>query len=113
MNFYIDTSTDSTIGVAVLQGRLDVTNRDALLKLFPEWLAQTTSIVFDCSGLNFLDSSGLGAFVTCLRQALDQHGDLRLAALASHVAMIFELTKAKRLFSIHQDLEDAIASFSS
>jgi len=113
MTFHIDTSTGSNIGIAVLQGRLDVTNSAALLNAFPEWLQQTTSIIFDCSGLNFLDSSGLGAFVRCLRQTLDQNGDLRLAALASNVAMIFELTKAKQLFSIHTNLQDAIDSFSS
>ncbi|UZJ41322.1 STAS domain-containing protein [Prosthecochloris sp. SCSIO W1101] len=113
MSLHLDTSTGKTIGVARIEGRLDATNSGSLLQKFPEWLEQTNHFVFDCSALSFIDSSGLGAIVGCLRKALEKNGDLRLACLDPKVSMVFELTKAKQLFSIYADSHEAIDSFSA
>ncbi len=113
MIFQLDTSTDTTIGIATLQVRIDATNCKELQKAFSLWLQDSANIVFDCSALDFIDSSGLGAIVSCLRKALEQKGDLRLAALGPKVSLIFELTKAKQLFSIYPDAASAVASFNA
>lgn len=111
MTFILDTSRGKNIGIAEITGRLDASNSNDLQKAFLAWQQQTPMIVFDCSALDFLDSSGLGAIVGCLRKALELNGDLRLASLNATVAMVFELTKAKKLFSIFPDTQQAIASF--
>ena len=113
MIFQLDTSTKRTIGVAALQARIDANNCNDLKKAFSEWLQYSPNIVFECSGLEFIDSSGLGAFVSCLRKALEEQGDLRLAGLGPKVSLIFELTKAIKLFSVYPDSSSAVASFSS
>lgn len=113
MTLHLDTSTGKTIGVARIEGRLDATNSGTLLQKFPEWLEQTNDFVFDCSALSFIDSSGLGAIVGCLRKALEKNGDLRLACLDPKVSMVFELTKAKQLFSIYHDCHEALDSFNT
>lgn len=113
MIFQLDTSTDKTIGIAALQARIDASNCNELQKAFSQWLQHSTNIVFDCSALDFIDSSGLGAIVSCLRKALEHHGDLRLAALGPKVSLIFELTKAKKLFSIYPDTSSAVTSFNA
>jgi len=70
-------------------------------------------VVFDCTLLDFIDSSGLGAIVGCLRQAIEKKGDLRLAGLNEKVGMVFELTQAKRLFSIFANRGEAASSFAA
>jgi anti-sigma B factor antagonist len=113
MKFTLDNIDGHLVGIAELEGRLDASNSKPLQKIFPEWLEKTPLVAFDCSQLDFIDSSGLGAIVGCLRKAIDKNGDLRLAGLSEKVAMVFELTKATRLFSIFANRSEAVASFAA
>ncbi|ACF43301.1 STAS domain-containing protein [Pelodictyon phaeoclathratiforme] len=113
MIFHLDTSTGQSVGIVTLKNRIDASNSSELQKVFTQWLQQASVFIFDCKELDFIDSSGLGAIVSCLRKALEQHGDLKLAALGPKVSMIFELTKAKQLFSIFSDATEALQSFST
>jgi anti-sigma B factor antagonist len=111
MIFQLDTTTEKIIGIAALQARIDASNCSELQKGFSNWLQYSPNIVFDCSSLDFIDSSGLGTIVSCLRKALEQQGDLKLAALGPKVSLIFELTKVIKLFSIYPDTASAVKSF--
>ena len=111
MIFQLVTSKGQPVGMVTLKTRIDASNSGELLKAFTEWLKQTSNFVFDCKELDFIDSSGLGTIVSCLRKSLEHHGDLKLAALGPKVAMVFELTKARRLFSIFSESAEAIQSF--
>ncbi|NTW53607.1 MAG: STAS domain-containing protein [Chlorobaculum sp.] len=113
MKFTLDNIDGKLVGIAELEGRLDARNGKSLKKIFLEWLEMTPLTVFDCSRLDFIDSSGLGAIVGCLRNALEKEGDVRLAGLNAKVAMVFELTQAKRLFSIFDNRDEAAASFAA
>lgn len=113
MAFRLDTQNGTTIGIAELHGRLDANNSAALQKAFTGWQQQTPFLVFDCTKLDFIDSSGLGAIVGCLRRSLEQNGDLKLAGLNAKVSMVFELTKAKKLFSVFSNAGEAAASFAA
>ena len=110
-SFSLHTSSGKTLGLAELSGRIDALNKSELQTSFDLWLKQTSFLIFDCSKLDFIDSSGLGALVSCLRKAIEQNGDVKLAHLSSKVSMVFELTKAHKLFSIFADTESAIQSF--
>jgi anti-sigma B factor antagonist len=111
MLFQLDRSSGIEVGVVIMSPRLDADNCRELQRLFPQWLEMTGRIVFDCSALDFLDSSGLGAIVTCLRKVISRGGDLRITSMRPRVAMIFELTRAITLFSVFPDLDGAIRSF--
>ncbi len=111
MTFHVDASTGKTLGLVELSGRLDAANSSELLKSFALWQQQANFFIFDCTKLDIIDSSGLGAIVSCLRKALEKNGDLKLAGLNPKVSMVFELTKANKLFSIFPDTGSAIQSF--
>lgn len=113
MEFKLDTSTEMIIGIATLPARFDVNNCRNFKKAFSQWLQYSTNIVFDCNGIIFIDSSGLGTIVSCLRKVLEQQGELKLSGLGPKASLIFELTKAIQLFSIYPDTSSAIKSFSS
>lgn len=111
MQFSIDNVSGRLVGIVKPEGRLDSRNSKSLQKTFPEWLEKTPFLVFDCSLLDFIDSSGLGAIVGCLRKALEKEGEVKLASLNEKVAMVFELTQAIKLFSVFTNPREAIASF--
>ena len=99
------------IGVASLNGRLDAVNCLQLCEQFNSWLTETNRFIFDCDTLDFVDSSGLGAIVSCLRKSMAADGDLLLINLGPKVAMIFDLTRANQLFTTYSDLDEALSAY--
>ncbi len=90
---------------------LDASNvrefRDAVQAL----MQQHTRVVLDMAGVKFVDSSGLGALISCLRQLNSRRGDFRLCEMSRTVRALFELMRMHRVFNIHDSRVDAVASF--
>jgi anti-sigma B factor antagonist len=101
-------------GVLVVAPRfshLDASNVRVFRDAMRELLEQRPRVVLDLSAVQFIDSSGLGALIGCLRQLHQQQGDLRLAALTRTVQALFELMRMHRVFTILGSREDAVRSF--
>jgi anti-sigma B factor antagonist len=62
--------------------------RDTLLGIVDSGI---TTIVIDCRGLEFLDSSGIGVLIA-VRKRLGDDGLLTLEAPPAHVRKVLELT---------------------
>jgi anti-sigma B factor antagonist len=93
------------------EDNLDASNvrefRDAVQSLIQD----RTRVVLDLAGVKFVDSSGLGALISCLRQMNGRQGDLRLCAMSTTVRALFELMRMHRVFNIHATRAEAVASF--
>ena len=90
-------------GIEVIQikGHLSAENAETLRSKFLELFATQRKFVFDLSEMENLDSTGLGTLVFCLKSCTEFNGTLR-------ARMIFEITKAFRIFDIYDDLSEAI-----
>jgi len=103
--------TDNGILIIGLKGRLDIDSSGMLKEAFADWSKSTRKFVFDCSALEFLDSTGLGILLMCLKQAMKEDGDIRLACPNETVRMVLEITRADDIFQIFPTVEQAVASF--
>lgn len=70
-------------------------------------------LVFDLSQTTFIDSSGLSAFVSGLKQVREKGGTLHLASLQPDVRSIFSLTMLDRVFEMYSTVNDAVQSIQS
>jgi anti-sigma B factor antagonist len=70
-------------------------------------------LVLDLRRVRFVDSSGLGAFLSCLRRANEHGGKLELCGLGPAVRAVFELVRMHRVFDLHPDREAALAAFAT
>ncbi|QLH36638.1 MAG: STAS domain-containing protein [Parachlamydiaceae bacterium] len=70
-------------------------------------------VVLDLSQVQFIDSSGLGTFLSILRLLHAQGGELKLARVHRSIKTMFELVAMNKIFDIHDQMEDAIAAFSN
>ena len=77
---------------------------------FAALIAPGTKLIFDLSSLKFVDSSGLGALLSCLRQLNSSGGVLKLYAMVKPVRALFELVRMHRVFEIFNTQEEAIRS---
>jgi len=99
--------------VAVLKftGRLDAYHAPILKEAFENLAGTYSNYVFNFSDLEFIDSTGLGRVVACLKRVSELGGDIRLACLNDKVRMVFEITRAHKIFDIYEDESVAIESF--
>jgi anti-sigma B factor antagonist len=95
--------------VVILPGeQLDASNAKEFKRDIAPVLEVNSQVVFDLSQLRFVDSSGLGAILSCLRQLNAAGGDLKLCGLSKPVRALFELVRMHRIFDIYGTKEEAV-----
>lgn len=71
------------------------------------------NVIFDLHRLQFIDSSGLGSFLSVLRVLHTRGGELKLANMNKPIRTMFELVSMHKIFEIFHSTEDAVRSFKS
>ncbi len=90
---------------------LDASNVDDFKRDISPILESNTAVVLDLSRRQFVDSSGLGAFISCLRKLNAKNGDLKLCNMAKPVRAVFELVRMHRVFDILPTRDEAVRAF--
>lgn len=101
-------------GVTVMElpGRaLNASNAAGFKTATLNLLAPGARLVIDMGHLDFVDSTALGALVSCLRHAQGAQGDIKLCRLSKPVRALFELVRMHRVFEIFDNVEDARESY--
>jgi anti-sigma B factor antagonist len=100
------------VGVAAVPvDELDASNSTEFKRDIAPVLQSQTKLVLDLSQLRFVDSSGLGAMLSCLRQLSAKGGDLKLCSMSKQVRALFELVRMHRIFDIYGTKDEAIHAF--
>lgn len=90
---------------------LDAANVRTIKEQLSQLMQDHKNVVMDMSQLQFVDSSGLGALISCLRQAKAANGDFRLCNMTQTVRSLFELMRMHRVFNIYESRPQAVRSF--
>src|SRR5579872_3528691 len=102
----------STVAVAVVPvEELDASNVAEVKRDIAPILDTQKELVLDLRRLRFVDSSGMGAILSCLRQLSAKGGDLKLCGMNRQVRSVFELVRMHRIFDIHPTQEEAVRAF--
>lgn len=70
------------------------------------------NIILNISNVKFVDSSGLGAMVACLKQVKEK-GQIVICSINSSVEKVFKLSRVNKVFRLFLTEEDAVAFFQS
>lgn len=107
VNAYMDVAV-----VEIREKALDASNSENFKKNVAETLQGFQKVIIDLSRVEFIDSSGCGALLSCLRQMGDRKGGaLRLCGVQKNVQRLFELVRMNRIIDIFPTKEDAIKNF--
>lgn len=87
-----------------LIGDLDIYNN----KKFKEKLADIyeeldKDLVVDCSRLEYIDSTGLGSFISLLKLTRDEEKDITVKNLKKNIKKVFKITDLDKLFNLGDD----------
>ncbi len=78
--------------------------REKLLQIIDEG---NTAIVLDLSEVDLIDSSGLGAIVSCLR-AMGPEGEIAICGATESVRQMFQLTRMDSVFDLYSSQDEAM-----
>ena len=82
---------------------------DEIAKLVDE--ASQPKMLISFENVDHLSSAALGTLITINNKIRNKDGQLRLANIDPRIYEVFVITKLNRLFQIHDNAEQAIASF--
>ena len=110
MQLTAEQNGDVTI-VALNGEALDAGNADDFRRDIAPNLEGCRKLVLDLERVEFVDSRGCGAIISCLKQLAANGGDLRLCRVRKPVRTVFELIRLHRICGIHDTREAAVRAF--
>ncbi len=104
-------SADGGVAVIELKGDVTAACEDQLMDAYREaGREDIRGIVLDFSGLDYMNSSGIGLLVTLLVRAKRAHQQLSAFGLSDHYRQIFSLTRLDEIISVHDDEVAAVSA---
>lgn len=95
-----------------LTGKLDLMNAVEVKEKVKSLLERDrTMIHIDMSGVDFINSSGLGGMVSMMKEIRMRRGRLTLSNLAPYIVEIFDITELSNIFEIYDTVEEAMAGY--
>ncbi|BBB01959.1 putative anti-sigma factor antagonist [Actinacidiphila reveromycinica] len=105
-------STEDGAQIVCAAGELDLEGGAVLEPVLDRALSADPAprlVAVDATGVTFCDSSGLNLLLRIRQEAEERSVPLHLAGLTDPVLRVLEITGADSLFSIHAQLDQALA----
>jgi anti-anti-sigma factor len=96
----------------ILKGELDLVAANKVQEVLTEALLdpECKDVIADMSELMFLDSAGLGMFITVLRSLEERGGSVSIAGCHPSVRRALTITRLDRVFQIFDSVSEARAA---
>jgi anti-anti-sigma factor len=72
-----------------------------------------SNLIFQCGGLNYVSSTGIGSFTTIMKTVKQKDGDVVLLDIQPKVYEVFQLLGFSQFFNIKDNLDDAVSFFNT
>jgi anti-sigma B factor antagonist len=110
-SLYIEAITAGDCAVLRMAGEMDVYTSPKLRQQVAD-LAEngTIHVIADLRGIEFLDSTGLGALVGSLKRLRVRQGSLMVVTSGGRILRLFQITGLTRAFALYRSVLDAISA---
>ncbi|MFO7755633.1 MAG: STAS domain-containing protein [Bacteroidales bacterium] len=82
--------------------------KSELLKLFD---VPNSKVIIDLGGINYIDSTGFGCFLTAMKAARNNYGKLKICNIQTDVESVFQALQLHTVLELHNDIDSCINSF--
>jgi anti-anti-sigma factor len=82
--------------------------REGILKAFDN---SNSKVIIDLKGVEYVDSSGFGCFLSVLKAARNNYGVLKFANPEPRVSELLETLHLQTVFQIYSDIDTCLMSF--
>ncbi len=112
MDVLVERDGDVLVATPIAK-HLDLSNSDSFRNEIIPALVNCRKLVLDMSRVEFVDSRGCGAIISCLKHVSAVGGDLKLCEVKPGVRTVLELIRLHRICEILDTRDQAIFSFES
>jgi len=70
-----------------------------------------TRLVLSLEGIEFIDSTGFGVFLSVMKTANNNYGYFKISNISTDVMELFKLLQLHNVFELYKEEEDAVKSF--
>jgi anti-sigma B factor antagonist len=103
--------TDHVSVIEVHEKEIDASNSEVVKRQLKDRLEPDSNTVIDLSRVEFLDSSGIGVLISCMRHLSANGGAMKLCNVTKPALAILELVRFHRIADIYEDRDEAIRAF--
>ncbi len=82
--------------------------RESISRVFDN---SNSRVIIDLSGVNYIDSSGFGCFLSIMKTARNNYGVLKFAKPEPAIMELFRTLHLHTVFQIYEDMDTCIQSF--
>ena len=82
--------------------------REGIIKVFDN---SNSKVIIDLKGVEYVDSSGFGCFLSVMKAARNNYGVLKFANPEPRVSELFETLNLHTVFQIYNDIDTCLKSF--
>jgi anti-sigma B factor antagonist len=108
----LETRSLGDVMVIHCQGRIVYRDEAASLsKVVDDVLYHTDKLLLDLSGVNSLDSAGIGELVLVYTRAQEKNANLKFAGANTLVRTLLDLTNLDQVLDVQPSIEAALESF--
>lgn len=112
MSLEIKESTREGVAILHLKGRLTVGESNSVREKVNEQMeAGCYNVILDLTGVDYVDSTGLGIMVICFTSLKKHGGALKLVNPNKRNVELLLLTKLHTIFEVFTEVQDAVNSF--
>ena len=102
---------DDAVAVLDINGEITAFSEEPLMEAFGAGAAEgTRAVILNFSGLEYMNSGGIGLLVTLLVRANRAKQKLLAYGLTEHYRQIFELTRLDEAIGIYSSEDEAVAA---
>ena len=95
-----------------LSGSLEIANvAEAKEMTGHAFEAEPPKILFDLSGIDYIDSAGLGFLIGTLRRASQAKGTVCVCGLSAYLTGVFKIVNLQNILEVFPDEEKALEAF--
>jgi anti-anti-sigma factor len=100
--------------IVYLNGYIDTYNSSFFQKRIQKVVdSGYCNLIFNCSSLNYVSSTGIGSFTAFLKMVKPKGGDIVLLEIQPKVYEVFQLLGFSQFFNIKENIGDSISFFKS
>ncbi len=108
----ISVALKGRVTVLSLSGKLDLASAGCLKERAKTLMEERRCLIhLNMKEVDFINSSGLGALVSLMKEVRMHKGRLTLSDMAPYVNEIFEITQLSHVFEIFPAEDEAMASY--
>ena len=70
-----------------------------------------TRLILNLEGINYIDSSGFGVFLSIMKTASINFGQFKICNISHEVMELFKLLQLHNVFEIYSNMDDCLKSY--